>query len=82
MHPTHRHLLLTINKNEIKYGENLYDSHSLRGGQNSLRSNPDNVIQESKKHNLYWSASMGKWGCNDCKQKGDRFDMQGACKGK
>jgi hypothetical protein len=43
-----------------------------------------NVEQENngKKHSLYWSPNMGKWGCNDCNQKGDRFDMQGVCKGK
>jgi hypothetical protein len=43
-----------------------------------------NVEQEDngKEHSLYWSPNMGKWGCNDCKQKGDRFDMQGVCRGK
>jgi hypothetical protein len=34
-----------------------------------------------KKHTLYWSSNIGKWGCNDCNQKGDKFDMQGVCKG-
>jgi hypothetical protein len=38
--------------------------------------------EEDKKHSLYWSPNMGKWGCNDCNQKGDKFDMQGFCKGK
>jgi predicted transcriptional regulator len=74
----------TIINNQIKYGENVNDNEPLRGGQNSLRSNPqpEDVIEEnnSKKHTLYWSANMGKWGCNDCNQKGDKFDMQGVCK--
>jgi hypothetical protein len=49
----------------------------------------DNVVtshiepsEPSTLHSLYWSANTGKWGCKNCKEKGDKFDMQGVCKGK
>lgn len=76
----HSHI---INKKICLDRENsLQSDERVCGGQNSLWSNPENVIAESKKHTLYSSANMGKWGCNDCNQKGDRFDMQGVCRGK
>ena len=37
----------TINKNKISYGESLYGNQPVRGGQNSLWSNPENVIEQS-----------------------------------
>jgi hypothetical protein len=33
-------------------------------------------------HNLYWTDNIVKWGCNDCNEKGDRFNRPGVCKGK
>ncbi len=74
----------TIIKNKIKYGENSYDSPSLRGGENSLQSNCNETIEDNtitNKHKKYWMANIGIWGCENCKVKGDRFDLQGECKG-
>ena len=35
--------------------------------------------EHPNKHKLNWSS--GKWYCKNCKENGDKFDMQGTCKG-
>ena len=68
-----------INKKQIEYGDNLSQLGSVCGGHFSFTIPEEN---NGKKHTLYWSSNIGKWGCNDGNQKGDKFDMQGVCKGK
>ena len=32
---------------------------------------------EKVKHSTYWIPNAGKWGCKNCKDKGDKFQMMG-----
>jgi hypothetical protein len=81
-----------INKKINSYKDFSFSSiDPLRGGENSFpsfnepqvqaqSSFPDNGI---KKHTPYWSPDIGLWSCENCKRKGDRFDMHdGVCRGK
>lgn len=53
----------------------------LRGGGNSFSS--PNEPPSVRKHVSYWCQSIGLWGCENCRLKGDRFDMhRGVCRGK
>jgi len=66
-------------------------NESLRGGENSFPSFNEPQVQAQssfpgnaiKKHTPYWSRGIGLWSCENCKRKGDRFDMHdGVCTGK
>jgi hypothetical protein len=58
---------------------------SIRGGGNSFLSSNEPCGMEDnalRKHNPYWNPGMGLWGCENWKQKGDRFDMHDSvCRG-
>jgi len=73
----------TINKKSIFEGGILT---GLRGGGNSFSSPnepPSTGDNSVRKHVPYWCQSIGLWGCQNCRLKGDRFDMHGGvCRGK